>query len=278
MARSSIEVDSWTYEGADAHRTLLHLGDLWQHHAHRRGPTPHVQQTSAATLAELFAPLAGTDDATLAPHDRVSMLGKRSADRIDELDHRLLQRALRGMWEPLAALAYNGSAGKQASGDAASTSTGSATTGTVAGLFLSDGGVPKTAIDTATIGFRGIVGDRQASRAHHGRPWQALCLWSSEVVADLALAGHPIRAGSAGENVSVSGLDWSTMRPGLRLVLGNATIVLTAYAIPCHKNARWFTDGDYERMSHERGDASRVYALVEQPGQVSVGDRLAVAQ
>ena len=54
--------------------------------------------------------------------------------------------------------------------------------------------------------------------------------------------------------------------------LGSVTLALAAYAIPCSKNARWFNDGDYERMSHERGDASRLYARVLQPGRVGVGD------
>jgi len=54
-------------------------------------------------------------------------------------------------------------------------------------------------------------------------------------------------------------------------------LALSAYAIPCSKNARWFADGDYERMSHERGDASRLYARVEQPGRVSVGDTVRLA-
>jgi len=56
--------------------------------------------------------------------------------------------------------------------------------------------------------------------------------------------------------------------------LGSVTLALAAYAIPCSKNAQWFRDGDYERMSHERSDQSRLYARVLQPGRVSIGDRL----
>lgn len=209
----------------------------------------------------MFAPLAGDDDSSLAPYRRVKLLGERAAARIDQLDSRQLQQALREMWSVLAALAED---------DA--TSPTAAAQGVVAGLFLSDGGVPKTAVDSSEIGWRGVLGDRQASRAHHGRPWQAVCLWSADIVADLAQAGHPIRPGSAGENVSIRGLDWSAAKPGARLTLGTAVLALSAYAIPCSKNARWFADGDYERMSHERSDRSRLYARVEQPGRVSVGD------
>jgi len=262
MARANVVVDNWTYEGVDAHRTLSNLGDLWLHHAHGRAPSPDVQQRSAEALATLFAPLAGEDDASLAPYRRVQQLGERAAARIDQLDSRQLRHALREMWEPLAAL--GGNSGRDV------------LSGVVAGLFLSDGGVPKSAVDSVDIGWRGVLGDRQASRAHHGRPWQAVCLWSADVVANLVRAGHPIRPGSAGENVSVRGLDWSAARPGARLSLGTAVLAVAAYAIPCSKNARWFADGDYERMSHERSDASRLYARVLQPGRVGVGDTVRV--
>lgn len=258
MARAAVLVDNWTYEGVDAHRTLQHLGDLWLHHTHGRTPSPDTQQHSADSLAALFAPLAGDDDPSLVPQLRVKRLGERSAARLDELDPNALQRALRDMWAPLAAL------GRDSGSDAKR--------GVVSGLFLSDGGVPKTAVDSVEIGWRGVLGDRQASRQHHGRPWQAVCLWSADIVADLAKVGHPIRPGSAGENVSIRGFDWSAAKPGVRLSLGTAVLALSAYAIPCSKNARWFSDGDYERMSHERSNGSRLYARVEQPGRVTMGD------
>jgi hypothetical protein len=256
VARQTITVDHYTYEGTDAHRTLLHVGELWAHHAHGREPSLELQRRCADALASLIAPLAGGDEPALSPPERIDTLGKRAAERIGLVDNDALVRALREMWSPLAAL-----------------STGvTDTDGVVAGLFLSDGGVPKSAVDTVEVGYRGVIGDRQATRVHHGRPWQALCLWSADVVASHAAAGHPIRPGSAGENVSLRGIDWTQVRPGVSMSVGTVEIVVTAYAIPCNKNARWFTDGDFERMSHERADQSRVYARVERPGRITVGD------
>jgi hypothetical protein len=146
--------------------------------------------------------------------------------------------------------------------------------GEVAGLFRSGGGVPKRPVDEVEVGPRGVAGDVQRTRRHHGRPWQALCLWSAEVVARLASEGHPIVPGAAGENVSISGLDWVGVRPGTRLLLGAAVVVEVApYALPCTKNARWFVDGDFGRMGHEReAGISRVYASVLQGGTLRVGD------
>lgn len=265
MVRKTLTVDNWTYEGVDAHRTLLLLGELWQHHVHGRAPSQAVQQRSAEALAALFAPLACADDASLAPAERVAFVGSQAAERIDDLDPPQLEHALREMWKPLAALAE-----KDATHPAEPSS------GVVAGLFLSNGGVPKLSADSVQVGYGGVHGDRQASRQHHGRPWQALCLWSADVAGELARAGHPIRPGSAGENVSLRGINWNAVRPGVRLMLGEVTVRLSAYAIPCSKNARWFSDGDYERLSHERPEGSRVYAIVETPGLVAVGDHVHV--
>ena len=62
--------------------------------------------------------------------------------------------------------------------------------GTVVQLSVSPGGLPKLPIDSAEVTWKGMAGDRQATRLHHGRPWQALCIWSAEVIDDFHAAGH----------------------------------------------------------------------------------------
>jgi MOSC domain-containing protein YiiM len=151
-------------------------------------------------------------------------------------------------------------------------------TGVVVGLFASGGGVPKLPIDEAVIGYRGVAGDRQRTRNHHGRVWQALCLWSADVIDRLHAEGHPIAPGRAGENITIAGLDWSTLRPGTCVSLGDSVIAeLSAYAAPCKKNAEWFVGGDFERMGHERDPGvSRIYASVLRDGVVRLGDPVVV--
>ena len=149
--------------------------------------------------------------------------------------------------------------------------------GVVAQLSASDGGVPKKAIEVAEVGDRGLVGDRQASRQHHGRPLQALCLWSTEVIDALRAEGHPIEPGAAGENVTLSGIDWSTIRPGTQLLVGDVLAEVSAWATPCKKNAQWFADGDFRRMDHDRHPGwSRAYAWVREPGTIRQGDSAVV--
>jgi MOSC domain-containing protein YiiM len=132
-------------------------------------------------------------------------------------------------------------------------------------------------VPAAAIGPRGLAGDRQATRRHHGRAWQAVCLWSAERIDALRDEGHHVFPGATGENLTVAGLDWSTVRPGVQLRAGGALLAVTAYAIPCRQNTRWFARGDRNRMHHERHPGwSRVYATVLEDGTVRPGDAVVV--
>lgn len=145
-------------------------------------------------------------------------------------------------------------------------------TGAVVCLHRGDGGVPKQAVGTVTVDHGGVVGDRQATRRHHGAPFQALCLWSEEVIAALAAGGHPIGPGYAGENVTISGLPWGDVVPGMRLRLGSVLCEVSSYAVPCTQNAAWFSDRRFDRIHHRHGPVSRMYARVLEPGVIGVGD------
>jgi MOSC domain-containing protein YiiM len=150
-------------------------------------------------------------------------------------------------------------------------------TGRVVQLSVSGGGVPKRAVTRASITSTGMGGDRQHDREQHGRPWQALCIWSAEVIDALAAEGHPIGYGRAGENVTVAGIDWPTLRPGIRLSIGGALVETTPYTTPCRKNAQWFLGGDFGRMAHQRQPGvSRIYARVIDGGLAEVGDPVTV--
>jgi len=146
-------------------------------------------------------------------------------------------------------------------------------------INLSKGGVPKLPVDEAVIDETGVVGDVQADRVHHGRPEQALCLYSLEVIEELQREGHPIAPGAAGENLTLSGLDWPSLEPGARIFVGpEVEIEVTWHTTPCEKNARWFVAGDFTRMSHKRHPgSSRLYARVVRGGPVRTGDEVRLA-
>ena len=161
---------------------------------------------------------------------------------------------------------------RQRFGQGAATAHGAVTT-----ISVSNGGVPKESVSSAHIGPGGVEGDAQADRRHHGRPLQAVCLWSADIIAELASDGHPIAAGNAGENITIEGIEWAALRPGSQIQVGAVPMVISAHAIPCAKNAQWFSDRDFNRILHERNPGySRLYAVPLTSAVVSVGDAVVI--
>ena len=149
--------------------------------------------------------------------------------------------------------------------------------GRVVSLQASGGGVPKASIPTAEIGPEGVVGDVQGNRRNHGRPWQAICLYSSDLLAELRSEGHPIVAGGTGENITVSGIDWSRMRGGLEITIGDVVLRTSSPAAPCHKIGECFAGRYWNRIDHvENPGWARWYASVLSGGTVAPGDPVTI--
>jgi MOSC domain-containing protein YiiM len=145
--------------------------------------------------------------------------------------------------------------------------------GQVHQINVSRGGVPKLPVQAAHFGTDGVAGDRQADTAYHGGPDQTVCVYSREVIEALQAEGHPIHPGAAGENLTVSGIDWAAVRPGAKLRVGPALLEITYPTSPCRKNARWFVDGRFDRISDRKHPGwSRMYARVLEEGLVRTGD------
>ncbi|USN98858.1 MAG: MOSC domain-containing protein [Phycisphaeraceae bacterium] len=150
--------------------------------------------------------------------------------------------------------------------------------GTVESINVSDGGVPKRPVTRARVTMLGVEGDRQDDLVHHGGPDRAVCLFSADVIASLRSEGHPIEAGTTGDNLTISGLDWSAITPGTRLrVGGSVELEITSYTTPCKTIAGSFTDGGFVRILQDRHPGeSRVYARVLGEGEVAPGDAVEV--
>lgn len=151
-------------------------------------------------------------------------------------------------------------------------------TGRVAQINISSGGVPKLPVATAVVTAAGLADDRQRNLKFHGGPDRALCLWSLEVIDTLRQEGHPIAPGSAGENLTLAGLDWSSLGPGSQLQLGSQVRVeITDYAAPCRTIMGWFSDRRFSRISQKHfPGSSRLYARVLEVGTIAEGDRATV--
>ena len=149
----------------------------------------------------------------------------------------------------------------------------------VVSLNRSNGGVPKLAVEEVHVTTQGIAGDRQGDLVHHGGPDRALSLYSLELIDQLQLEGHPITPGAVGENVTISGLDWSTVQPGTRLSLGDVEVEVTAFASPCVTIRDAFVDREFVRISNKVHQGwSRVYARVLHEGTLCTGDAVVVTR
>jgi MOSC domain-containing protein YiiM len=143
-------------------------------------------------------------------------------------------------------------------------------------ISISDGGVPKRPVLEARVTGNGVEGDRQRNLKVHGGPDRAVCLFSLELLERLQDEGHPIGAGSSGENLTIAGLEWDLIQPGVVLSVGpEVRLQVMSYTVPCSHNAPWFRDGDYQRISQKRHPGwSRVYAKVLRDGVVKPGDEV----
>lgn len=147
------------------------------------------------------------------------------------------------------------------------------TTGRVTGLQRSRGGVPKLPVERAMVRVQGMEGDRQANRKYHGGPDRALCLYAQERLDALVSEGHPLARGTLGENVTIAGLPWEEVRPGVRLQVGGAAVEVTGFAAPCRQIAEGFADRRFARVGEKVNPGwSRVYVRVLEEGEVAVGD------
>ncbi len=145
-------------------------------------------------------------------------------------------------------------------------------------ISVSSGGVPKLPVNEARVSRDGVEGDSHRNTELHGGPDRAVCLYSLERLQALQQEGHPIQAGSAGENLTVAGLDWGHLSPGDRLRIGEHVVIeITSFCAPCKHNARWFHDGKFSRISQKTHPGwSRLYARVVSEGTVRQGDSIGV--
>ena len=145
--------------------------------------------------------------------------------------------------------------------------------GKVEAINTSRGGVPKTAVLEAWVTTEGLAGDVQRDLRYHGGPERAVSIYSLDLIAALQREGHPIAPGTAGENLTVSGVDWNLLVPGCELQIADVRLAVTRYASPCEKIERSFKDRDFTRISQKVHPGwSRVYTRVVGGGTIRRGD------
>jgi len=151
-------------------------------------------------------------------------------------------------------------------------------TGRVLQVNTSGGGVPKRPVESAWVDTFGLRGDKHEELTVHGGPHQAVCLYGIEAIERLQSEGHPVEPGSVGENLTTSGVEWSTLPVGTRAHIGETLeLEVASSAAPCKTQIRNFIDGRFSRMSIDLHPSdSRMYARVLTEGEVRPGDTIRI--
>jgi TatD DNase family protein len=125
-------------------------------------------------------------------------------------------------------------------------------------------GVPKTALGEAVL----VAGHGVAGDAHAGAHERQVSLLARESVAKLDAGIEP---GAFGENIVTEGLDFSRLRVGARIRIGEAEVVLTRHGKECHDRC-----AIYEKMGDCIMPREGVFAQVVKGGVVRVGDEVVI--
>jgi len=149
---------------------------------------------------------------------------------------------------------------------------------TIFQINISTGGLPKHGLPKAEILELGLSGDLHRDMVHHGGPDRAVCLYSLERLMALQAENHPAFPGAMGENITISGLDWEKVVPGVKIRLGEEVILeVTQYTVPCNHLIPFLDHGQISRVSQSSHPGwSRVYARVVSNGKIKVGDRVEI--
>ena len=129
------------------------------------------------------------------------------------------------------------------------------------------------------IGTLGLAGDQQADRRVHGGPEMAVLMYAdAHYPAWRSLPGlERMGPGGFGENLTVSGLDETSVCVGDVLAVGGAELQVSSPRGPClHISRRWDAEWLLDRVVRER--RSGWYLRVRREGAAGVGDAVRVLE
>lgn len=128
------------------------------------------------------------------------------------------------------------------------------------------------------VGTRGLDGDVQVNRRHHGGEGQAVYAYAQED-ADwwAAELGRNLPPGRFGENLRTAGLDLTHAVLGERWRVGTALVEVTACRIPCANFERFWGVPQLVRRFTAHG-ASGAYLRVLETGELGAGDEVRVVE
>ena len=117
----------------------------------------------------------------------------------------------------------------------------------------------------------GVAGDAICDRKHHGGPDQAVyCYLQSDYDWWRLELGRDLPPGSFGENLTIEGIDGTTLAVGDRIGIGEVLLEVTSHRTPCNTFARHMGDKTFAKRFHQAGRPG-AYMRVLVAGEVTAG-------
>ena len=141
----------------------------------------------------------------------------------------------------------------------------------VISINISKGGVPKLPIESVDITEKGLKGDGHNHEKHY-RLSQAVCIQDIERLEELCAKGYPLKPGTAGENLTVQGLNVNALAVGSVLEFsGGVALEITRTRPTCY-----VMDQIHPQLKEDATDRHGMYAKVTRPGSLSLGEQIKV--
>lgn len=141
----------------------------------------------------------------------------------------------------------------------------------VISINISKGGVPKLPINSVNITEKGLDGDGHNHEKHY-RLTQAVCIQDIERLDELCAMGYPLKPGTAGENLTVQGLNVNALPVGTVLEFtGRVVLEITRTRPTCY-----VMDQIHPQLKEDATDRHGMYAKVLEKGILRINDHIKI--
>lgn len=141
----------------------------------------------------------------------------------------------------------------------------------VLSINISKGGIPKFPIESVYISKKGLEGDKHNHEKHY-RLTQAVCIQDIERLEELCVKGYPLKPGTAGENITVRGLNVNALPVGTVLEFSGGVVLEIARTRP----TCYVMDQIHPKLKEDATDRHGMYAKVLKEGLLTVGEGIQI--
>ena len=143
-----------------------------------------------------------------------------------------------------------------------------------------EAGLPKICIDSAHVSFAGFSGDYNNFRykKKNNDPDMALMILSMEIINDLNHEGWPVNPGDLGENITMIGLPYDSIKPKQQYQIGSIMIEISFICDPCStlKVLPYVQNNDLKNFMNTLIKRRGWYAKVLKPGIIKTRDSIKI--